>query len=1562
MSSSLLARRLAACALVGLFVASPSFALQPRSKPSRFDAFVKPAAVLPGNAEAAAALPGVSVARRGWDAFVAEQGGGWQGWFDTRTGLPLLVQGRGIPWLASAKEPATLERLETLARGFVDAHPFLLGTWKGQLVLDRAASGRLGDNGWQVTFRQAVGGVPVADTRFDFHVVQGNLVAFGASRWATVQRGATPSLSAGAARAALDRALGAAPGELAESAPAVLQFVARDPRGTDGAVWDGAVGSGLTHALAWRFTLREPGAAPTWVADVDADSGALLAFYDDTKYDRIMGGVFPVSDDGLCPTGCEQAGWPMPFADFSEDGGPVQYTGSHGMYACQAIGSQVRTTLAGQYVRVSDTCGQANELTTCDNPQDLLQGPGTDCDVPPGHSAGDTHAGRSSFYHLNRVMEKGRAWLPGNAWLKSQLLDNINIFSTCNAFWDGGSVNFYRSGGGCRNTGEIAGVFVHEWGHGIDNNDGGGYDNPSEAYADIVAFFETRESCVGRGFFMTDNCGGYGDACLNCTGIRDQDWNMHASHAPADVAWVNAHCGGGGGPCGKEPHCESYISAQAIWDLANRDLPAAGLDAASAWQLAEKLWYRSRDGSGGNAYNCGGSSADGCASTSWFNKFRLIDDDDGNLNNGTPHAAAIFAAFKRHGIACGNATDASNLNSGSCPALAKPVVTTKPLSNAVQLSWAAVPNASSYRILRNDIGCSRAQIIVGTAAAPATTYTDTDLSNDFTVYYRVQAVGANAACDSPVSDCQPVAPQPFAGSVKFDQATYGCSNHVGVRVNDANAGTPTVTVTVWSGHEAQPETVVCTETAPGSGKFVGQINTTGGPAVHGDGLLSIANGDTLTAQYIDADDGIGGHDVPRVTTAAADCVFPVISAVGTSNVATNSATVTWTTDETSDTVLVWGPQVPPLTPTSGNARTTAHRVDLSNLNSCTVYYYEVHSTDPAGNVAVSTNGGQYYHFETLKDFGFGPQPCHAGRPSFDLPVYACTSNVTFTAVDQDLNRNPNAVDTAFLDVTSTTEATPERVLVTETGPNTSIFTGAITNKPGAPAADGFLEVKNGDLVTVTYFDADDGTGHPATTYATASVDCAGPAVSNVRVDTITDARATIHFDTAELGDTKVEWGTTPALGQVSTATFPTFPHDTLLNQFTTCQNVYFRLRTRDNYGNEAVVDNNGAPFVFRTGLIPGLYWKESFENGTNGWTLGGEFEIGPPQGKGGSSGQPDPSSAYNNGGVLGDDLTGRGAHPGDYEASVTDSAKSPRLTATTWTHTKLIYYRRLQAGPGDEASIWVYNPVGYSAFRDSAGTFDQDYGYQSVDIAQVADGKAQVQLEFRQRTDASGFYSGWNVDDVILKDGTKPDYGPCADCSGAPSFAGGVSANDNNACAAAGVTVSWNAAAAWGSGGAGTYSVYRGTAPGFPADSAHRVGTGIAGLSFNDTTAPAGDQYYLVRAESNETCSTGPANHGVTDTNAIYVPVRKTTSRPAPGLVTGFTVSTVAKTHVRLTWAAPAEAATYNVYRSLTPQPGDFGRLATSAAPLFDDLGAGATRESYFYFVRAVNACGVEGP
>jgi len=859
-----------------LVTASAVVALQVPEKGGRFDALLvaDPTSSLDVATAPLGSLPVGDRARAGWEQFRAAHGQAWSIYLDRRSGAPLLVEGQGIAWPTG--EGTTIDSLAASLREFVAGNRTLFLADGAELVLDREASGPLLEDVWQVAFNREIAGIPVAGERYLFTIGHGKLISFGTPRWSRIDASPFPDLDEVEARGRLAAYMGLAATEAVDLVEKPkLEFIplraAAPPATAAFGAYGGAIGAGYASALVWRVVLRVIGEPGTWVARVDAHTGAIRSFTDDNRYARVKGGVYPTSNDQICPDGCEQQNYTMPFANIVIGAAP-QTANTLGVFNCTPGGSTATTTLAGPYVKVVDRCGPTSQSVPCSADIDLSTSGGNDCAVPAGSSAGNTHAARTGFYHLNRIAEHARAWLPTRTWLTSQLADNVNINQTCNAYWDGASVNFFKSGGGCRNTGEIAGVFLHEWGHGLDQNDGGGFDNPSEAYADITAFMSTHVSCIGRGFRQAGNCGGYGNACLNCTGVRDQDWDQRANHTPSTPAGFLANnCPAGSGPCGKEEHCEGYVGAETLWDLAVRDLPASGLDLASSWQLADKLWYKSRLGSGGNAYNCALPDSDGCAATSWFSRLRAIDDDDGNLANGTPHAAAIFAAFDRHRIACGAATDAGNQNSATCPVIGAATLSATAGSSAAQLSWTAVPNSVGFRILRNDAGCDtgtmRLSVVTGTS------FNDTGLVNGLGVYYNVQAIASNSACDGPLSNCQAVTPQSAAGTVKLDAAVYGCAGGIGVTVIDGNIAAGTTTATFVSTTETQAETVTLTRIAPGSATYAGNIALTGNPPTP-DGVLSVANGDTITARYIDANDGAGRSNIPRVTTATADCPPP----------------------------------------------------------------------------------------------------------------------------------------------------------------------------------------------------------------------------------------------------------------------------------------------------------------------------------------------------------------------------------------------------------------------------------------------------------------------------------------------------------------------------------------------------------------------------------------------------------------------------------------------------------------------------------------------------------------
>jgi Zn-dependent M28 family amino/carboxypeptidase len=816
--------------------------------------------------------------------------------------------------------------------------------------------------------------------------------------------------------------------------------------------------------------------------------------------------------------------------------------------------------------------------------------------------------------------------------------------------------------------------------------------------------------------------------------------------------------------------------------------------------------------------------------------------------------------------------------------------------------------------------------------------------------------------------------EPF--KITMGAEVAACGAPIDIFVGDADLNTDpqsvqTVEVAVWSDTETTPELLTLAEHGLDSRAFSGQISTTFDPPSPGDGLLTVSPGDTISAEYIDALDCDGEVNVVYRATSGLDCGPPVISNVGESDVSDVAASIVWNTNEQATSKVYWGDTVPPTNIESSADLTLDHSVPIGGLQECTVYYYSVESVDGPGNPTSDDNGGQYYHFETLGDFGDGLQPCRAGSLAIDLPVYRCDASIALVLTDLDLNLDPQALDTALVPVTSSTETTPEMVLLQETAPNSSRYTGTITLDLGPEQRDGFLQVKDGDIVTATYIDEDDGSGSGALTFDTASLDCGGPVITNLRIRDVTDQRMTVLFETDRPADGVLQWGPTAALGQSVSHTGLTTTHSIDLNRLNTCEPLYFRVESTDELGNTTAFDIDGAPFLAHSWDIPGLYWRETFESGAPGWSLQGEWEVGEPQGLGGSSGYPDPGSAYNHSYVLGNDLTGAGALHGDYEHATVEEAETPELNARDWSNVKLLLYRQLNVRHHDDASIVIVDRNRETEVYTSNGQNLSQSGYTAMplDISSAADGARNLVVRFGLTSDGQNFIaddgvaSGWNIDDVILKDGSLPDYAPCGGCGAAPSFKGIASAYDLDACGGGGISLEWDEAVSWGTGAAGTYAVYRDSVDGFTPSAANRIAFGLTDLSWVDSAAPQ-DQthYYLVVAENDESCGGGPSNGGLTDSNGRYVAVFESTATPDPAEVEAVTLRLTNYAHLTIDWQPSAVAASYRIWRSESPQPGGFTQIEETAEPAFEDLFQGSDPASYYYLVTAINGCGVEGP
>ncbi len=938
-----------------------------------------------------------------WGRFFSEYGGGFRVWIDPRSGAPTnimghvaLLPGRGID------NQLTLQKLEKLlgrrvtqvdssvvsdvVRKFVVKNFDVLAVDPAQLGSIRAD--KINDEIWQISIPQQVNGIPVRWGRLAATINNGNLVLIGTETWGKVSVDLHPAISAeDAMQIGYEFAAGQKPSdslwlkprlEIVPFAPANLQ---------SGEGYGGPIGQGYGHRLVWVFGFTREGDPGSWQATIDAHTAEMLEFKDVNHYakKKISGGIYPVTNTEVCPDaarcGSMQPGSPMPWANTGLPA-PNDFANSAGLY--EYTSGNTTTTLAGRYVSISDNCGSVNE-SSANGTLDLGGTNGQHDCATAGSSLGDTASSRSAFYELNKLAELARGWLPNNTWLQSQLTTNVNINDTCNAFYStsNGSINFYKSGGGCRNTGEIAAIFDHEWGHALDDNDTNGFlSTTSESYADIAAIYRLQQSCVGYGFWWTadQSCGSTLDGTgfngddgqltphceLNCSGVRGADYLGHAGGVPDTPANFSCSaCDSGSGPCGREVHCDAMPATEAAWDFAARDLQAApfNYDSATAFIIANKLYYQGSGNIGSwHACSCP-SSSDGCGATNAYTQWLAADDDNGNVNDGTPHMTALYAAFNRHGLACAT----PGPTNGGCagrPTNA-PNLTVAPGSNQVVLNWGAVAGATKYWVLRAEgfAGCNFSKALIATVTG--TTYTDTNVANGSTYSYNVVAVGSSDACFGPASTCAQATPQPCAGAISLDQSVYSCQDVVGISLVDSDlSGVGTYVVSISSGIEPTPENVTLTENPPGSGQFSGTFPTTAAPSVNGDGAISVANADTITVTYVDAS-YCGTPNLPVTASAPIDCVGPTITSVASQNVSGNSAQIVWNTDEVADSRVIYDTAFPPsASSAAGSALVLGHQVSLAGLTPCTTYYYYVTSTDPAGNSTADTNGGAYYTLRT----------------------------------------------------------------------------------------------------------------------------------------------------------------------------------------------------------------------------------------------------------------------------------------------------------------------------------------------------------------------------------------------------------------------------------------------------------------------------------------------------------------------------------------------------------------------------------------------------------------------
>jgi len=721
--------------------------------------------------------------RSAYETFRIQHGAGWSIFIDGNTGYPSYIGGQGIPVIPgegnslsmedlglsdlSCDDSVPLDIVEGRVKTLLLSHSDLFGVHPDDLVL-MEGSGYAGEGHYlcYLNYRIHHQGIEVDGALFQVRINHGNLVDMGfTGHYSPPAISPAPLVSAKEALAILEEHLGGfLPGDnvAGPGSPLFVPVYLGEDR---------AEGDRVGYRLVWEMVFSREGMDGSRLCRVDAHTGEVVEFQDTTFFDvyrRIRANVYREQIGG----GATLVTRVFPY--MVEDS-TLTSTGRNGLYTYP--GGTVTCSLNGNHhdngdalVWIDEQCTVKPSLSSTSGSLDWGGTTGQDCDNTGASYGYATEEALMAAYHVTMAKLLAYSYLPTNTWLNDPLRIMVNISGgyTCNAaFSDNTYLKLYDRQGDpeCNNLGLNAGILVHETGHGLDHYDGLEVvdKGSSEVYADTMDLLYLHNSCHAEYAWFVD-CDGYGNTCLDCSGIREMDYAMKTRGIPSTPKnFICTDCVESTyfDPCGREGHCTASGMGETMYDLAVRDLPGVSdLSQETAWIDFQRLFFLSRPISGA-MYTClphlvcAGWLSNGCSVGNWYRTFRVVNDDNGNLCDGTPHGAAIYEAFNRHGIACPPSIGCpdENIDHTDCPTLGAPTltaVTAEPCR--LDLAWTGVAGAVEYRVYRNESGPDEGFMFLATVKGSKVAFSDTSVAPGVIYYYTVRAVSGNPSCAGPVSN------------------------------------------------------------------------------------------------------------------------------------------------------------------------------------------------------------------------------------------------------------------------------------------------------------------------------------------------------------------------------------------------------------------------------------------------------------------------------------------------------------------------------------------------------------------------------------------------------------------------------------------------------------------------------------------------------------------------------------------------------------------------------------------------------------------------------------------
>lgn len=492
--------------------------------------------------------------------------------------------------------------------------------------------------------------------------------------------------------------------------------------------------NGYTLHPAWPFTINgfADKAELKLSGFVDALTGEVLY-----RTNEIKDNVDLTVKGTVYKNGTQNAATDEPLADLAITiNGTIYYTDTAGLLSDPSLTlpSVATLPLQGRWSKVR--AFTASNATPTFN--DTITANGTTYLYPVTGISSSRHV--NAYYHVNRVHDFMKSYYPTFTDMDIQLPTNVDLTSgTCNAYYNGASINFYAAGGGCNSFAEIGDIIYHEYGHGISDKFYQAHSTSTinngalnEANSDIWAISITHNPILGQNAYTN---GGY---------IRRYD--QAPKVYPQDIQG--------------EVHNDGEIIAGAWWDVA---VNIGSVDTMT--KLFILTYYDVPDGPNGT---------EGLVYHDVLMSALMNDDNDNDLSNGTPNFAAIVKAFAKHGIYLLNDADIIHQELAHQPTNAPITVNTtitstySPLIQDVKLFYRLRGTTAWDTLTMNNNGAN-----AYTTQIPAQAQEGTIID----YFFAVNDVSNNVIAYAPVG---------FNPSVATTESTLPYQFGVGIAARDSN--------------------------------------------------------------------------------------------------------------------------------------------------------------------------------------------------------------------------------------------------------------------------------------------------------------------------------------------------------------------------------------------------------------------------------------------------------------------------------------------------------------------------------------------------------------------------------------------------------------------------------------------------------------------------------------------------------------------------------------------------------------------------------------------------------